>query len=132
MRYSLDSTLREVYGHPVGHDVLAKVAMQLGISEGWLTGPLLGGLKLGAIRRVMGKKQGEGFTSMLLELLNRETARLGQEEKPPAWWRDAVFYQVYPRSFCQAGPGETGKHNGNLRGILSRLDDLKALGVDAL
>ena len=132
MKHGLHSTLREIYEHPVGHDVLAKVAMQMGISEGWLTGPLLGGMKLSAIRRLAGKKLGDGFTGMLLELLNRETARLGREEKTPAWWRDAVFYQIYPRSFCHGGPGPRSKHDGDLKGILSRLDDLKALGVDAL
>ncbi|NUP79776.1 MAG: glycoside hydrolase family 13 protein [Nonomuraea sp.] len=45
-----------------------------------------------------------------------------------AWWRDAVVYQVYPRSFADAnGDGE-----GDLPGALSRLDHLADLGVDAV
>ena len=44
------------------------------------------------------------------------------------WWREAVFYQVYPRSFADSdGDGE-----GDLAGIASRMDYLAALGVDAL
>ncbi len=44
------------------------------------------------------------------------------------WWRDAVVYQIYPRSFQDSD----GDGLGDLRGIAARLDDLKALGVDAL
>ncbi len=132
MTYDLHSTLRQVYDHPVGHDVLGKIAMQLGVSSGLFTGWPLGGMRLGTLQR-LGKKQLEdGFVSMLLGLLNQEQARVGEEAKPPAWWRDAVFYQIYPRSFCQAGPDSGAKYKGDLRGMLARLDDLQALGIDVL
>ncbi|MGH3972118.1 MAG: glycoside hydrolase family 13 protein [Pseudonocardiaceae bacterium] len=45
-----------------------------------------------------------------------------------AWWRDAVFYQVYVRSFSDA----TGDGVGDLDGVRSRLGYLELLGVDAL
>ncbi|HEY0487668.1 MAG TPA: alpha-amylase family glycosyl hydrolase [Mycobacteriales bacterium] len=44
------------------------------------------------------------------------------------WWRDAVFYQVYVRSFADGN----GDGVGDLAGLRSRLDHLVALGVDAL
>lgn len=44
------------------------------------------------------------------------------------WWRSAVVYQVYPRSFADAD----GDGVGDLRGITSRLDYLAGLGVDAI
>jgi alpha-glucosidase len=43
------------------------------------------------------------------------------------WWRDGVIYQIYPRSFQDSN----GDGVGDLRGILSRLDYLVKLGVDA-
>jgi oligo-1,6-glucosidase len=44
------------------------------------------------------------------------------------WWRTAVVYQVYPRSFADAD----GDGVGDLRGVLQNLDHLQALGVDVL
>jgi alpha-glucosidase len=46
----------------------------------------------------------------------------------PAWWRDAVIYQIYPRSFADAN----GDGIGDLPGIRSRLPYLRDLGVDAV
>jgi len=44
------------------------------------------------------------------------------------WWRDAVVYQIYPRSFQDSD----GDGIGDLRGICARLDHLVWLGVDAI
>jgi alpha-glucosidase len=44
------------------------------------------------------------------------------------WWRHAVFYEIYPRSFQDAD----GDGVGDLRGLLDRLDYLEALGIDAI
>ena len=44
------------------------------------------------------------------------------------WWRHAVIYQVYPRSFADAN----GDGMGDLAGIISRLPYLAELGVDAV
>ena len=44
------------------------------------------------------------------------------------WWRTAVVYQVYPRSFADAD----GDGVGDLRGVLQHLDHLQALGVDVV
>ncbi|MEV7283618.1 glycoside hydrolase family 13 protein [Streptomyces sp. NPDC093252] len=44
------------------------------------------------------------------------------------WWRDAVIYQVYPRSFADSN----GDGMGDLEGVRSRLPYLRDLGVDAV
>ena len=45
-----------------------------------------------------------------------------------AWWQHAVFYEVYPRSFADSN----GDGIGDLKGIESKLNYLKQLGVDAI
>jgi alpha-glucosidase len=49
-------------------------------------------------------------------------------DTPAPWWRDAVFYQVYVRSFADSD----GDGLGDLPGITSRLRYLRDLGVDAV
>ena len=44
------------------------------------------------------------------------------------WWRSAVIYQVYPRSFQDT----TGNGVGDLVGITRRLDHIAQLGVDCV
>lgn len=44
------------------------------------------------------------------------------------WWKERIVYQIYPRSFCDSN----GDGIGDLPGITSRLDTLKALGVGTL
>lgn len=45
-----------------------------------------------------------------------------------AWWKEAVVYQIYPKSFMDT----TGSGTGDIKGITSKLDYLKELGVDVL
>ena len=44
------------------------------------------------------------------------------------WWKEAVVYQIYPRSFCDSN----GDGIGDLNGITSKLDYLKELGIDVI
>ncbi|MGY5611863.1 alpha,alpha-phosphotrehalase [Vibrio brasiliensis] len=48
--------------------------------------------------------------------------------KDPNWWKTASIYQIYPKSFCDSG----SKGTGDIQGIISKLDYLKRLGVDAI
>lgn len=44
------------------------------------------------------------------------------------WWKEAVFYQVWPRSFMDSN----GDGIGDLRGVIDRLDHIAGLGIDAV
>ncbi|MBX7171504.1 MAG: alpha-glucosidase [Pyrinomonadaceae bacterium] len=44
------------------------------------------------------------------------------------WWKEAVVYQIYPRSFKDSN----GDGIGDLRGIIEKLDYIKSLGVDVV
>lgn len=49
-------------------------------------------------------------------------------ENTNKWWKNAVVYQIYPKSFQDSN----GDGYGDIRGIISRLDYLKDLGIDAV
>lgn len=128
--FNMSSKIKEVYNHPVGHDAMAKILLQLGKSEKWITNPLVGNIKLKSLAKLAGNKIDEDFFHVLIRLLNSE------QDVPsnytgaitPKWWKEAVFYQIYPRSFKDGN----GDGVGDLQGIISKLDYLKDLGIDAL
>ncbi|MDX2025793.1 glycoside hydrolase family 13 protein, partial [Microcella sp.] len=51
-----------------------------------------------------------------------------EHAKSEEWWRQAVVYQIYPRSFADSD----GDGLGDVRGIISRVPYLRDLGVDAV
>ncbi len=62
-----------------------------------------------------------------------KTARAGHAISPlmttdREWWRGAVIYQIYPRSFADSN----GDGVGDLAGIIERLDHVASLGVDGV
>lgn len=60
----------------------------------------------------------------------KEKDRMMEKEKTRQnkWWKSAVIYQIYPRSFVDSN----GDGIGDLRGIISRLDYLEELGINAV
>lgn len=44
------------------------------------------------------------------------------------WWKEAIVYQIYPRSFKDSD----GDGIGDLKGIISKLDYIKSLGITAV
>src|SRR3954451_4453811 len=60
--------------------------------------------------------------------MTTQAVQVVQSEDDSDWWRSAVVYQVYPRSFAD----ESGDGIGDIAGIRSRLPYLADLGVDAV
>jgi len=70
------------------------------------------------------------FATISLAQVPKPAANVGQGNSASGrdWWKNAVIYEVYPRSFQDTN----GDGIGDLNGIISRLDYLQSLGVDAI
>lgn len=69
---------------------------------------------------------GFAFTFLLFFVLDGYSQQA--PDRKAAWWKEAVVYQLYPRSFKDSD----GDGIGDLKGIISKLDYLKSLGIDAV
>ena len=125
-----NSRIKDLYANPVGGDIIKKVLLMVGRSDRIIRNPLIGGIKLKHLPKLSGGKLDEGFIDAFLELANseRDVPLSDNGSETPAWWKEAVFYQIYPRSFKDSN----GDGVGDLRGITEKLDYLKELGVDAI
>lgn len=126
-----DSKIKEIYATPIGHDILYKLLLQLNKSEKLIINPLVGNLRIKTLAALTKKTLGKDFYRTFLELVNTDiegdTGKRKGEVKPK-WWKEATFYQIYPRSFKDSN----GDGIGDLGGINEKLDYLKELGVDAI
>ncbi|HEY6368988.1 MAG TPA: alpha-glucosidase [Candidatus Sulfotelmatobacter sp.] len=68
------------------------------------------------------------FLSMSLFAAYAQNANKPIDAEGHQWWQHAVFYEIYPRSFADSNNDGIG----DLKGITSKLDYLKDLGVDAI
>jgi alpha-glucosidase len=66
--------------------------------------------------------------SVLIATATAQTATNAVDAEGHQWWQHAVFYELYPRSFADSNNDGVG----DLKGITSKLDYLKDLGVDAI
>ncbi|BCJ98984.1 alpha-glucosidase [Anaerocolumna chitinilytica] len=124
------SRIKDVYANPIGRDIINRMLLQMNINRKAVTNPIVGNLKIMVLPKLLKNQLDEGFVDTLLTLLNTEdeTVRSTDEIIPREWWKEAVFYQIYPRSFKDSN----GDGIGDLQGIISKLDYIKELGIDAI
>jgi len=84
---------------------------------------LLGILTMAGLNEQMLKAAGEGPSAAAIVVPADSGA-----SSSDSWWRHAVLYEIYPRSFQDSN----GDGIGDINGITSRLDYLKDLGIDAI
>ncbi len=120
----------EIMKTPAGHDIIMKALYSFGLSGEFLKKGPLSKLTLEKISKLSCGKVSDEFIDSLLGILNSEQDIPLEDDAPieRKWWKEAVFYQIYPRSFKDSD----GDGIGDLRGIIEKLDYLKELGVDAI
>ncbi len=125
-----NNRIKDIYTHPIGRDIINKLLLQMNLSKKAVTNPVIGNLKLKTLPKLLKGQLDEVFIDTLLTLLNSEQDIPRTDAAPilKAWWKEAVFYQIYPRSFKDSN----GDGIGDLKGMIEKLDYLKDLGIDAI
>ncbi len=125
-----ESRVKEIYAHPIGKDVIDRLLLAMGKGKGVVTNPVISNMKLRNLKKILSKGVGEDFFDTIITLLNSEpdvpSEKKSQETR--AWWKEAVFYQIYPRSFKDSN----GDGIGDIGGIIEKLDYLKNIGITCL
>ncbi len=122
--------VRDFYAHPVGRDVIDKLLLQQGHSNRWVDNPIVGRLRLKTVAWLARPFTGPNLVTTLVKLVNAEPEAPdpGTGAPEPTWWKQAAFYQIFPRSFADSN----GDGIGDLGGLLARLDYLAELGIDCV
>ncbi len=130
MLVTRDSKLSEVFKTPSGHDLLARLFYSLGMDESIIEKTFIKNIKLKLLKYLTFNKFNDEAIDAFISILNSFDFDENDDECDikPKWWKEAVFYQIYPRSFKDSNNDGIGDING----IISKLDYLKDLGVDAL
>ncbi|MBE6719642.1 MAG: alpha-glucosidase [Ruminococcaceae bacterium] len=126
-----ETTLKDAMINPMAKDVIEKLMLSLRLPT-----------DLPSKNAVFGKIKFKTLTKLTAGLLNKETIQticnmlnLEKDEVitdegilEEKWWKEAVVYQIYPRSFYDSN----GDGVGDLRGIIEKLDYLSDLGITAI
>ena len=84
-----------------------------------------------APRRPLQRRHPSAVTPSAVTPQRRQPSQRRAQQLDPTdstWWRNAVVYQIYPRSFADSN----GDGVGDLGGVISKLGYLELLGVDAI
>jgi oligo-1,6-glucosidase len=127
-----ESRVKEVYNTPLGKDMIDQLFLQMGMNESILKNPLVRNLKMKTVQKLAKDRIAEDFYPAFFDLINVESecykAKEEKKEDARGWWKEEVFYQIYPRSFKDSN----GDGIGDLVGIIDKLDYLKDLGVGCI
>lgn len=125
-----DTTLKEAMKNPMAKDMLEKLMLALRLPTEALEKPAVANLKLSALTTFTLGLLDKKTVQTICNMFNLEQDAIITDEGvlEPKWWKEAIIYQIYPRSFYDSN----GDGIGDLNGITEKLDYLKDLGVTAI
>ncbi len=128
--YSKNSRIKTLFDAPLGKDIMELIMYMSDKDPIIIKNPIIGNIKLSKLPSLTKNLITEDFIDTFVDMLNREPHMHKCEisDVKTAWWKSAVFYQIYPRSFKDSDNDGIG----DLNGITSKLDYLKSIGIDAL
>lgn len=78
--------------------------------------------------KILDQFSGNYLLLLFIFIFMKTDTTTAQNNNSKKWWKEAIVYQIYPRSFKDTD----GDGVGDLKGIISKLDYLKSLGIDVV
>lgn len=125
-----NTSLKEAMVNPMAKDVLEKLMLALRLPTSMLDSKIMSKLKFKTLTTATAGLLDKDTVQVMCDMLNLEKDEVITDigEMNEKWWKEAIIYQIYPRSFKDSN----GDGIGDLRGIIDKLDYLKDLGVTAI
>ncbi len=125
-----NTTLKEAMVNPMAKDVIEKLFLVLRLPTDLINSGIMGKLKFKTLTTATAGLLDKKTVQMVCDMLNLEKDEVitDQGEMTEKWWKEAIVYQIYPRSFYDSN----GDGIGDLNGIRQKLDYLQDLGVNTI
>ena len=116
--------------NPMAKDIIERLMIALRLPISVADKAFVKNLKFKSLTTLSAGLLDKNTIEKLCDMLNLETCEVITKDcrMDEKWWKEAVIYQIYPRSFYDSN----GDGIGDLNGITEKLDYLKDLGVTAI
>lgn len=126
-----NTTLKEAMVNPMAKDIIEKLMLALRLPTDLPNkNNVFGKVKFKTLTTLTAGLLDKATVQTICDMLNLEKDEVinDEGEMVEKWWKEAVIYQIYPRSFYDSN----GDGIGDLNGIIEKLDYLRELGVTAI
>ncbi len=125
-----DTTFKDASQNPMAKDMLEKLMLALHLPSSLIENSFIGKAKLKMLNSLSFGLIDKQTVNNICDMLNLEKGEIISDKGTltKKWWKEAVIYQIYPRSFYDSN----GDGIGDLNGITQKLDYLSDLGVTAI
>ncbi|MBQ9517898.1 MAG: alpha-glucosidase [Eubacterium sp.] len=131
LKINPNTTLKSAMVNPMAKDIIEKLMLALRLPADLPNkNKVFGNLKFKTLTTLTAGLLDKKTVQTICDMLNLETDEVitDEGEMVEKWWKEAIIYQIYPRSFYDSN----GDGIGDLAGITQKLDYLKELGVTAI
>ena len=130
LKITPETTLKEAMENPMAKDMLEKLMLAARLPVETLNKGFAEKLKMKHLSTFTLGLLDKKTVQTVCDMFNLEKDGIITDEGilEPKWWKEAIIYQIYPRSFFDSN----GDGIGDLQGIIQKLDYLQELGVTAL
>ena len=125
-----NTSIKEAMKNPMAKDMLEKLMLAFRLPTSLIETGAIGKMKLKALTPLTAGLFNKKTIQTICNLFNleRDEVITNEGQMTEKWWKEAVIYQIYPRSFKDSN----GDGIGDLNGIYEKLDYLQELGVTAV